>query len=175
MKVAISGTAGSGKSTVAKMLAKKLGYRHYSMGDFQREIAKEKGLTIVELGELEKKDPSIDKMVDDRQKRLGIEKDDFVIDAWLAPYFIPDSFKVYMDADIKERAKRITKKREAEAYHDPADAVKAIAKRETTNRDRWIKFYGYDFMDRKNYDLFIDTTGKSVENVTDIILKKLGK
>lgn len=173
MKIAISGMAGSGKSTIAKMLAKKLGFKHYSMGDFQREIAKEKGLTIVELGELEKTDPAIDRMVDDKQKALGREKDNFVIDAWLSPYFIPDSFKIFMDADIKERARRITKKREAESYSKPEDAVKAISQREKTNRERWKKFYGYDFMDKKNYDLVIDTTGKNIDRVLKIILDKV--
>jgi CMP/dCMP kinase len=170
MRITISGTAGSGKSTVARELAKMLGYKHYSMGDIQREIAKEKGLTIVELGELEKKDPSIDKMIDDRQKKLGKTEDDFVIDSWLSSLFIPNSFKIFLDADIEVRAKRIAKEREAEKYDTPEQAIKAIKQREKTNRERFLKFYNYDFMDKKNYDLVIDTAGKDILEIVEKII-----
>jgi cytidylate kinase len=167
MRITISGTAGSGKSTIAKMLAKKLKYRHYSMGDFQREIAKEKGVSITELGELEKKDPAIDLMVDEKQKSLGT-KDDFVIDSWLSPLFIPESFRIFMDADIGERAKRVFK-REPKDYSDLDDAVRKIKQREKTNRDRWMEFYDYDFRAKKNYDLVLDTTGMKIDEVLKIV------
>ncbi len=172
MKIAISGTAGSGKSTIAKMLAKMFGYRHYSMGDFQREIAKEKKVSITELGEMEKNDPKIDLMVDDKQKQLGMTQDDFVIDAWLSPYFIPDSYKVFMDADIKERAMRVYK-REPKDYKDLSDAIKKIRQRENTNRKRWKKFYGYDFRNNSNYDLVIDTTGKDAKETIGLVYQKV--
>ncbi|NTV23322.1 MAG: AAA family ATPase [Nanoarchaeota archaeon] len=174
MIIAISGTAGSGKSTIAKMLAEKLGYRHYSSGDFQREIAKEKGITIEELGELEKKDPSIDRMVDDRQRTLGKKEDDFVIDGWLAPCFIPHAFKVFMDGDIKERAHRVLL-REPQKYKDDKDAVDKIMLREDTNRTRWMKLYSFDFRKKENYDLVLETTGMGVQTVFDMVLKKLPK
>jgi predicted cytidylate kinase len=172
MRITLSGTAGSGKSTVAKMLAKKLGYRHYSMGDIQREIAKEKGITIVELGELEKKDKSIDLRIDERQREIG-KQDDIIVDSWLAALFIPDSFKIFLDADIEIRAKRITKEREAETYTDIEDAKKAIQKREKTNIARFKKFYSYDFMDKKNYDLVIDTSYSDVETIIKKIIKEI--
>ena len=43
--IIISGSPGSGKSTVAKNLAKKLGLRHTSAGDKMREIAGNKDIT----------------------------------------------------------------------------------------------------------------------------------
>ena len=43
--ITISGMLGSGKSTVAKLLAQKLGYEYYSTGNAQREIAKKKAMT----------------------------------------------------------------------------------------------------------------------------------
>jgi CMP/dCMP kinase len=170
MIITLSGTAGSGKSSVAKELAKKLRFKHYSMGDIQREIAKEKGLTIVELGELEKNDPGIDRMIDERQKNLGRTEDNFVIDSWLSSLFIPNSFKIFLYADIEVRARRIAKEREAEKYETVEQAVKAIKKREKTNRERFLKFYNYDFMDMKNYDLVIDTTGKDIPEIVDKIV-----
>jgi len=105
--ITINGTAGSGKSTVAKLLAKKLDYKHYSMGDFQREIAEEKGISLLELGKLEEKDKSIDEEVDQMQIDLGRKEDNFVIDSRLGFHFIPNSIKIFLDADFEERAKRI--------------------------------------------------------------------
>ena len=169
MRITISGTAGSGKSTVARLVAKELGYRHYSMGDLQREIAKEKGLSIVELGELEKTDPSIDRMIDDRQKALS-EKDDFVIDSWLGSFFISNTFRVFLDADIDERAIRITKEREAESYSEAKHAKAAILKRELDNKHRWQEFYGFTWGKKDNYDFFIDTTSISAQQVAKKII-----
>ena len=91
MKITLGGTAGSGKSTAAKLLAKKLGYKHYSMGDFQREIAEEKGISLLELGKLEEKVKSLDEEVDQRQIELGRKEDNFVIDSRLGFHFIPNS------------------------------------------------------------------------------------
>ena len=55
MIIVLGGRAGSGKSTIAKEVAKKLGYKHYSMGDLQRNIAKEKGISLLELGKLQRR------------------------------------------------------------------------------------------------------------------------
>ena len=175
MIITISGTAGSGKSTLAKLLANKLGYKHYSMGDFQRVIAKEKGISITELGELEKKDDAIDRMVDEKQKKLGQLEDNFVIDAWLSPLFIPHSFKVFLDADLKTRAKRIAKKRQAESYDKIEDAMNAIQQREKTNRERWLRYYKYDFKDKNNYDLIVDSSDKSINVTLNLVFNKVKK
>ena len=43
MKISITGDLGSGKSTVAKQLAKDLGFDYISTGTIFREIAKEYG------------------------------------------------------------------------------------------------------------------------------------
>lgn len=176
MKIAISGNAGTGKSTLAKKLAKKLGYNYHGMGNIQRKIAKQHGLTIVELGELEKKDSSIDNEIDEMQKKIGETKDNFVIDSWLSAHFIPDAYKIFLYGDIEERAKRIynsSRKREVEKYGTLNEAISSIQQREKTNRERWIKFYGFDFLDKKNYDFFIDTSGKTPNEVLDLIYNKV--
>lgn len=176
MIISISGTAGSGKSTVAKKLAKHLGFKHYSMGDLQREVAVEKGVSILELGEMEKVDPSIDKMIDDKQRTLGEKEDNFVIDGWLAPKFIPHAIKFFLDADIKERARRRADEfRDSESYKTLEDAERAIIQRQDTNRKRWKEFYDFDFMDMSNYDHIIDTTNISIEEALKNIIELLKK
>ena len=48
-KITLSGFAGTGKSTVGKILGDKLGYEFVSVGDFSRDYAQKMGLTINEF------------------------------------------------------------------------------------------------------------------------------
>lgn len=172
MKITISGTSASGKSSVARIVAKKLGLKHYSMGDMQRELAKELGVDIVELGKLEAKDKRYDLMQDEKLRKLG-EENDFVIDTWLGAKFVPQALNVFIDADIDVRAKRRLSHRREGDSHESLDMVKKnILEREKDNRERWIRYYGFDFSDKAYYDLVIDSTNLSIEEVTDKIIER---
>ncbi|MFH0978715.1 MAG: cytidylate kinase family protein [Candidatus Woesearchaeota archaeon] len=174
MIISISGDAASGKSTVSKLLARKLKYKHYSAGDLQRRIANKMGLTITGLHTLEEKDDSIDRKVDEYQKNLGETKDNFVIDSWLAGHFIPHAFHVYLKCCEKEQVKRrLQHKRKEESFSKLREAESDLRKRAKLNRRRWYKFYSYDYKDMKNYDLVVDTTRISPEQVIDKILNRV--
>jgi cytidylate kinase len=174
MKITITGTAGSGKSIIAKTLAKKLGYKHLSMGDFQRELAKEHNMTILEWGKHEATDKKYDLMVDKKQVKFGQENNHFVIDSWLGAKFIPDSFKIFLDADIDIRVKRrLIQKRNEENFSEYEETKRSILERQNVNRERWIKYYQFDYEDKDNYDLIIDTTNLSIEEIIDMIINKI--
>ncbi|MBN1502207.1 cytidylate kinase family protein [Candidatus Woesearchaeota archaeon] len=175
MIITISGVSGSGKSSVAKLLAKMLNYKHYSMGDLQREIAKEKGISIADLGELEKKDSAIDREIDEKQAQLAKREDDFVIDSWLGAHFIPNSFKVFLDCDFNTKVQRIynAKRKGIEEYNNLGEAKTLIKQREKTNRERWVRYYDFDFLNKGNYDIVIDTTNISIEETANRIIKCL--
>lgn len=176
MIVTISGDPASGKSTVAKLLAEALKYKHYSAGDLQREIANKMGLTITELHVLEEKDDSIDRKIDAYQTKLGKTQDNFVIDGWLAAHFIPNAFHVYLKCEETEQVnRRLLHKRNEESFSEAKEAIADLRKRQKINRTRWYRFYGYDYADLKNYDLVIDTTKLSVERVMDKLMKSLPK
>ncbi len=176
MIITIAGRAGSGKSTVARLLAKKLRLKHYSMGDLQREIAREKGITLIELGRLEEKDDSIDRELDNKQKELGKKEDNFVIDGRLPAFFIPNSIKIFLDADEETRAKRILKDDRVEENNiDLKKTIENTRAREESENKRYKQFYGYDCYDKSKYDYVIDTSDLSVKEVVDDVLEIIGK
>jgi len=176
MKITISGTAASGKSSVAKLLAKKLGYKHYSMGDLQRELAKEHNVDIVTWGEMEAEDDKYDRMIDQKQIDIGKNEDNFVIDSWLGPKFVPDAVKICFDADIEVRAKRrLLHKRKEEKYENLDTVKQEMLKREKINRDRWLKYYKFDYKDKNNFDLIIDSSDISIEEAEDMVESFLQK
>ena len=97
--ITLSGQLGSGKSTVGKLLAKKLGYTFYSTGNAQRKIAAERGLTTLELNKLSMTDSSIDAQIDSIFKELACQDDNFIVDSRLGFFFIPSSLKVKLNVE----------------------------------------------------------------------------
>ena len=174
MIVVIGGRAGSGKSTIARLVAKKLKLKHYSMGDLQRQIAKEKGISLVELGKLEEKYPKIDKELDKKQKELGEKEDNFVIDGRLSAFFIPKAVKLFLDADEKTRAERISKdNREAEKSASISKTIENMRKREESENKRYREYYKMDCYDKSGYDVVIDTTNLTIEQVAEQVLETI--
>ena len=182
MIITISGMPGSGKTTTARLLSEKLGYKYYSMGDLRGKMAMEQGLTIDELNEKAKKDSSSHTAVDEYQKKLGETEDNFIIDGWLSWHFIPKSFKVFMTVDTHEAARRIyeSKKKEDNRGDEPEyksadEAEKTIRHRVEVTKKQFQELYGVDFTDQANYDAVIDTTGQASGNETvEKILKAIG-
>ena len=174
MKITISGDVGSGKSTVAKIIAKELGYKHYSTGDFMRALASERGITLNELGKLAQTDNTIDKTLDGKQEELGKKEDDFVVDARLGYHFIPDSIKIFLRVDIDESVRRVMKdKRKAEAFKNAEQAKEEVIKRMEYEKLRYKKYYNIAFPDLESYDILIDTTDLTPKDVVKKILSFL--
>ena len=174
MIITISGTAGSGKSTAAKLLAKELDFKHYSIGDLMRKIAKEKSLTLLELSAKAEKDPEIDKELDKKQIELGKTEDNFIIDSRLGFHFIPHSFKVYLKVSEEEAAKRIFKEnRQHEKYQDIKESQEKIKQRKRSEDKRYMDYYKVNYQKESNYNLVIDTTNLSPEKVIKAIRKSI--
>mgnify|MGYP001596153827 CR=1 FL=1 len=173
MIIAISGKAGSGKSTVAKEVAKKLGLKHYSVGDLMRQLAKEKKMPLNELSRLAEKDRSIDMELDKKTIELRAA-DNFVIDGRLTAYFLPYAdLKIFLDCNDKVRAERILKdNRDDEKSKNLRELVKKIRQREQSERKRYDNLYSIDSHDKKLYNLIIDTTKLGVKEVVDRIIKE---
>ena len=174
MIITISGKAGSGKSTTAKELAKKLNLKHYSIGDLMRQIAQEKGISLMELSKQAENNPSIDQELDKKQIDLR-KKDNFVIDGRLTAFFIPNaSLKVFLDCDDNVRSERILKEgRKDEQGKNISELMEKIKQREQSEKKRYKEIYNIDYADKKLYDLVIDTTNIPPSEVIKKIIAKI--
>ncbi len=182
MIISICGDPGSGKTSVAKLLATHFGWPWYSMGDLRGKLALERGITIDELNRQGETDPVSDNSVDKLQNRMGESQDNFVIEGRLSWYFIPRSFKVMLVCDSAEAARRIFKARENRepgrddepVYGSVEDVQRELEKRVASDQRRYEKHYGIKGRDPKNFDLVIDTTNlASPEETVKLVLDAL--
>lgn len=90
--ITLGGLPGSGKSTIKRILADMLDYQTFSTGDFVRDMAYERNLSLEEFNELIRHDKTLDLLIDDRLKHIETEEDNFIIDSHLAFHFVPSGF-----------------------------------------------------------------------------------
>ena len=177
MIITISGRPGSGKSVVASAVADALGMPHVSAGDFMRQIAAERGVSILELSRSAEGHAAIDNEIDARTVRLAKEGGDFVMDARLGWHFIPGSFKVFLDVRPDVAANRIFGAgRGAERENVTLESTRAAIDRRTeSERRRYLQYYDLDYTDHSQYDLVIDTSDVTVGEVTAEIVAQVGR
>ncbi|OIO64458.1 hypothetical protein AUJ68_05965 [Candidatus Woesearchaeota archaeon CG1_02_57_44] len=176
MRVVLSGQAGTGKSTVAKMLAARLRVPHFSSGDFMREMAQERGMSLAEFSKVAEQGREIDQALDERQSAMGKSHPSFVLDSRLGWHFVHDAFKVFLVADEQVRAQRILgDNRETERAAGMDEQVALMRQREQSERKRYHAYYGLDPYDESNFDLVVDTTYKAPELVVADIIAQLPK
>lgn len=173
MIITITGTPGSGKTTIGKALAKRLGFEFFSTGMLRRQMAKERGLTLEEYNKLGETDPSTDLEVDKYQEQLGKERDNIIIDGKLAFHFIPHSIKIFITASEDVGAERIlndTKERNQKKVLTLEEQKKLNKERIENDNYRYNKYYGIS-INTKDFDFILDTTNESdvEKNVNKII------
>lgn len=176
MIISLSGAQGSGKSTIAQMLADKLSWPRYYIGGLRREKAAERGLTLAEYNKLGETDQSTDQEVDEYQKKLGETQDNFVIEGRTSWYLIPHSFKIYLDVEENEGSRRIfshlqqkNDRNEDKELNSIESVKKSGQKRLESDRLRYKKYYNIDVNDVKHYDFYLDTTNLKPEEVFNTV------
>jgi cytidylate kinase len=179
--ISITGTLGSGKSSTADLVAKKLGFQRFSAGDFFRKIGLKLGISLNEVSKKAETDPVIDTMTDDEVKKIG-EMNKVVIDSRMAFHFIPESFKVYLELPPEIAKGRILNnlkdnelRKQSEDSLTSEEIYKKIVNRLESEKKRYKELYGVDHTNKKNYDLVVDTSKNNLEQVVEIIVSEYKK
>jgi cytidylate kinase len=173
--ISIAGDLGSGKSLIGKLLAEKTGFKFYSTGSFQRDIAAQHGITTLELNKRSEETFKFDKEIDASTRKLSESGKPFIIDSRMAWYFIPNSFKIFLKVNVDIAAKRIfnDKSRKNEKYPDLESTKKDIIRRKKSELFRFKKYYKVDCDNMEHYDLVIDTSDSTPEEIVKTILSHL--
>lgn len=182
--ITISGEPASGKSTVIKKLKKDYEEKGYnvhifSVGHEFRKLAIEKGLSIEEFNEYMIKRGNIDQLIDSTVAKRGGEinskerpEDIYIFDSRLAFHNIPDSFSVRLTVDDEVAGKRVfedNKRGEEDSYSTLDEAIIKTRNRKENEVQRYAKRYGVNLQDPENYNLVIDTSYSSIEDISKVI------
>lgn len=172
-KISVTGDLGSGKSTICDLLVEKSGAGRYSTGTILRDIAAQRGMSVLELNKYMESHPEIDLEIDNGLKKLSSSEENLIIDSRMAWHFTENTFKVYLAVDIEEAARRIlsAERGRTETYSDLSDAVRQLKERRASEYARYLSMYRADCKNYRNFDLVIDTTYASPEEVADTVLE----
>ena len=172
MIITITGEPGSGKSTVGKKLAEKLGYERHYIGQICRDAAKDKGMTLAEYNEYGETHPETDLEVDDYQKKLGKEKNNFIIEGRTSWFLIPHSIKLYITVDplvgaqrVYEELKKENSRNEDKNIDTVEELVKSQQRRMKSDNERYLKYYNKECFNKDNFDFVIDTSNFTPDEV----------
>lgn len=173
MIITMTGKPCSGKSTIAKLLAEKHNFKRIGVGDIFKEEAKKRGLNAEEFNAFCMNDPSYDFVIDQQTERLGkeLKGQNIIFDSRLAWHFVPNSFKVFVDLNENEMAQRLvdSDREGKEKFSSVEDAKLSLKNRQQLEEARYKKIYGVDISDFSNYDLVVDSSNKTPEQLAEMV------
>lgn len=148
---------------------------------FNSSITIEQANNIPELSEIRK---IVDEIIDEKIKHMGEEINQeyrpdevWIVDSRLAFRNIPDSFSVRLTCRPDIAGKRLfedkSRGKEDSGYKNVQEAIQQREERKNGEIRRYKKRYDVDLTDEKNYDLLIDTSFSSIEDISDTILMGL--
>ncbi len=172
LKLSLAGDLGSGKSTVAKLLQERLGAEYYGTGVIAREMAASMGMDIAAFNIYMETHPEMDREFDRRLEQLSDDPRRLIVDSRMAWHFVRDTFRIYLTTDPEAAAVRVMRAgREAERFNTVSEAAERIRARKTSEKKRYFELYGVDCKDFNNYNIIIDTTFATPEQVADRIVE----
>lgn len=176
--ISLGGELASGKGTVSKILMEKLNFGIYRNGDYFRKLAKDMGMDVTTFNEYVMNHVEIDKQIENSASEYAKTHDNFIIDARLGWYAVPESFKVYLKVDIDVAAKRAffdELRKGTEKFATIEEQKADMKKRYKIENERYWNVYGVRKEDESNYDIVIDTTKLTPEQVADKIKQEYEK
>ncbi|MBN1431361.1 MAG: AAA family ATPase [Methanomicrobiaceae archaeon] len=172
MRVTVSGPPGSGTTSLSKHLSEKFSFELISAGEVFRSLAAERNMSLIEFGNLCENDPSVDRLIDERQKETGESKEKIIIEGRLAGHMIDNAdIRIWVAASAECRTQRIA---DRESVDFEASKAETIA-REHSEAERYRKYYGIDINDLSIYDLVINSEKWGVEELAAVVATAIGK
>jgi cytidylate kinase len=169
--ITVTGHIGSGKSEVCRELSRTTTWKVVSTGALFREIASNRGMSVLELNQFAESHPDVDEEVDGYVQRLADSLEPIIVDSRLAWHFLPCSLKVYLVVDPEVAGERIFKAvRSDERYESALEAVLDSKERQRVETERFRRVYSADCAHWRNYDLIADTSHASSERVAELVL-----
>ena len=182
MIIAIDGPAGAGKSTVAKLLAKKLKFLYLDTGAMYRALTLKVLLDGSDVSSAIRQ-PVITQFVSDiakigdvrkimveLQRKLGGQGDAVLDGRDIGTVVFPDAHrKFYVDADFKERVNRRYKEALGLGQNVTFEGVaEDLSNRDTIDSNRKVAP-----LKQAEDAIYVDTTNLSIEEVVDKLLKEI--
>ena len=171
--VAVAGLPGTGTTTLCRILAQRLELPHVYAGQFFRQMAKEHGMDLVRFGEYAEQhrevDTELDRRMIDVARARGCVLEGRMV-AWQLQEAQSGGLKVLLEAPEPVRAERVARR------EGIADVQKVLAEnrhREASEAKRYREFYGFDPNDPRHYDMVIDSSDKTPEQIADMVIARL--
>ncbi len=169
LRISVGGDIGSGKSTFSKHLAEELNIPRIYIGQFMREEAKSRNMTLDAFNALLEEDDEIDRLMDQKTHETSKKEERGIFEGRVAWHFVekPDA-KVYFSVDAKVAAQRIWEEKDnhlRDQYESVDALMKANKARKQSEEARYHSYYAISAYEKKNYDVVTDTTESSIQQV----------
>ena len=170
MIITVGGLAGTGTTTTAELLSEKLNIPYISAGFVFREMAAERGMSVLEFSEFAEGNDDIDKEIDRRQAEKAKSADNLIVEGRLSAFFVDNAdLRVWLVTPFDVRSKRISDREEKSVEV----AKNEIIVREESEALRYMEIHNIDISNMDIYDIIINTDTFNPEKVSEIIIQTL--
>ncbi len=174
--ICISGMTASGKSTVARRLAEKYNLKYYSGGTILKELAisegyfpsgsdwweTEEGRRFLKKRMKDSKyDLKVDQLLLEKAKSGGV-----LLDSWTMPWLCDRGLKIWIEASIEERARRLSK-RDKITFEE---ALERLREKDEATKRIYKRLYGFSLgEDFTPFHIVLDNTKLSSDETFKVL------
>ena len=170
MIITIGGLAGTGTTTLAEVLSEKLNVPYITAGFIFREMAAERGMTVLEFGEFAEGNDDIDKEIDKRQAEKAKSAENLIVEGRLSAFFVDNAdLRICLMTPFDVRSKRIAQREDKSVEI----AKEEIITREKSEALRYKEIHNIDISNMEIYDLIVNTDSFDPESISEIIIQTL--
>ena len=170
MIITIGGLAGTGTTTLAEVLSERLDIPFISVGSIFREMAAERGMSVLEFSEFAEGNDDIDKEIDKRQALKAKSAENLIIEGRLSAFFVENAdLRICLMTPFDVRSKRIAQREDKSVEL----AKEEIITREKSEALRYMEIHNIDISNMEIYDLIINTDSFDPQSISEIIIQTL--